>query len=293
LLDALGIQRIDHHQPGDPGYGVQGFAGSSLGQTLRLLLERGVSPHALGMWDLDDPTINTFPLGWSDCGGPYGFGFGVSIPEGAPYGAPGFHWFKVPPQWEATGLADHDPVGFAGGHYGWWSREAAREFLIARAVAAGRGFTAADVAEALTLIEAAPTLPGFPQVYDLRGIPELTPATLGADRKPVPGTGGRLGDAAFHAVICLPGKAALNWGAQGMRPAGRHIGLIGDTAALPVTDVLASIPGIQGVYGAPGKACGGYVQVQAPSTAQLCGVCNGPIYATAGGPECGCGLGLY
>ena len=146
LLDALGIQRIDHHQPGDPGYGVQGFAGSSLGQTLRLLLERGVSPHALGMWDLDDPTINTFPLGWSDCGGPYGIGFGVNIPEGAPYGVPGFHWFKVPPKWEATGLADHDPVGFAAGHYGRWSRKAAREFLIARAVAGGRGFTAADVA---------------------------------------------------------------------------------------------------------------------------------------------------
>jgi hypothetical protein len=293
LLDALGIQRIDHHQPGDPGYGVEGFAGSSLGQLLRLLLERGVSPQALGLHLVDDPTTYSFPEGWCDAGGPYGYGWGVWRDGSDRFNIHDFLWFRVPPQWEATGLADHDPVGFAGGHHGRWSRKAAREFLIARAVAGGRGFSEADVAEALRLIEAAPTLPGFPAVYDLRTIPELLPATSGADRKPIPGTGGRLGDAAFVAVLCLPGKAALNWGAQGMRPAGRHIGLIGDTAALPVTDVLASIPGIQGVYGAPGKACGGYVQVQAPSTAQLCGVCNGPIYATAGGPECGCGLGLY
>ena len=80
-------------------------------------------------------------------------------------------------------------------------------------------------------------------------------------KQPVPGTGGRLGSAAFVAVLALPGRAALNWGAQGIRPAGRHLGLIGDTAALPVAAVLAAVPGIVDPYGAPGKACGGYVPV--------------------------------
>ena len=52
LLDRVGATRIDHHQPGDPGYGrpvEEAFAASSLGQLLILLLERGVSPQALGM----------------------------------------------------------------------------------------------------------------------------------------------------------------------------------------------------------------------------------------------------
>jgi len=259
LLDFMKAARIDHHQPGDPGYGVEGFAGSSLGQLLRLLLERGVSPQALGLHLVDDPTTYSFPEGWCDAGGVYGYGWGVWR-DGCSDRSDihDFLWFRVPPKWEATGLADHDPVGFAAGHYGRWSRKAAREFLIAAAIQrSGVNLTAADVAEALRLIEAAPTLPGFPAVYDLRTIPELLPATSGADRKPIPGTGGRLGDAAFVAVLCLPGKAALNWGAQGMRAPGRHIGLIGSTGP-DFRDILASV-GAEGIFGAPGKACGGYV----------------------------------
>ena len=281
--------RIDHHQPGDPGYGVTGFEGSSLGQFLRLLLEAGAHPHTLGMWDLDDPTVYGFDPGWADCGGPYGYGFGMWIKEGEAYGVPGFHWFKVPPQWEATGLADHDPVGFAAGHYGRWDRTAAREFLIARAASGGRGFTAADVAEALRLIEAAPTVPGFPQVYDLRTVPELTPPVVRAGQ-PVPGTGGRLGSAAFVAALCLPGKAVLNWGAQGDVPGkGRHLGLIGNTAGFDPLAVLAAVEGIVGIYGAPRKACGGYLPAVVDYA--TCGACNGPVYATAAGPECGCNWG--
>ena len=215
-IEAAGGTRIDHHIPGDPGYGrpvEEAFAASSLGQLVRLLLERGV-------------TVG-----------------------------------EVSPEWIATGAADHDPVAFAGGRIPGWTATQARAWLIARAVAGGRGVTDAQVVEALAMIEAAPTVPGHPLVYDLRGIPELCPATMGADRQPVPGTGGRLGSAAFVAVLALPGRAALNWGAQGIRPAGRHLGLIGDTAALPVAAVLAAVPGIVDPYGAPGKACGGYVSV--------------------------------
>lgn len=216
LLDRVGATRIDHHQPGDLGYGrpvEEAFAASSLGQLVRLLVERGV-------------TVG-----------------------------------EASPEWIATGAADHDPVAFAGGRIPGWTATQARAWLIARAVAGGRGVTDAQVVEALAMIEAAPTLPGFQAVYDLRGIPELCPATMGADRQPVPGTGGRLGSAAFVAVLALPGRAALNWGAQGIRPAGRHLGLIGDTAALPVAAILAAVPGIVDPYGAPGKACGGYAPV--------------------------------
>ena len=290
LLDFMRATRIDHHQPGDSGYKVAGFEGSSLGQVLRLLLEAGAHPHTLGLWDLDDPTIMGFPVAWSDCGGVYGFGWGVHISEGEAYGCPGFHWFRLPPEWEAIGWADHDPVGFLRGGCTRFPPSVARAWLIARAVKAGRGVTEADVVEALAMIEAAPTLPGFPAAYDLRGIPELCPATMGADRQPVPGTGGRLGSAAFVAVLAMPGKAALNWGAQGIRPQGRHLGLIGDTSGLDGPAILTSV-GAVGVYGATGKACGGYVQL--PPAVQICNTCQGPVYATAGGPECGCGLGLH
>lgn len=251
--------RIDHHQPGDSGYGVAGFEGSSLGQLLRLLLEGGACPHKLGMWDVDDPTVFQFPAGWSDGGGAYGIGWGAHILKGAAYGCPGFHWFAVPPEWEAIGWADHDPVGFSRGGCPRFHPSAARAWLIARAVKAGRGVTEEQVGEALAMIEAAPTLPGYPLVYDLRGIPDLCPATLGADRQPVPGTGGRLGSAAFVAVLALPGRAALNWGAQGIRPAGRHLGLIGATGP-DFREILASAGGVE-IFGAPGKACGGYVPV--------------------------------
>lgn len=244
--------RIDHHQPGDAGYGrpaEESFAASSLGQLIALLLGSGVSPATLGLVPLDigpfgaDPGWQSFPQEW-----------------GASWGwiENGVAW-ACPPEWVAVGAADHDPASFASGRVPGWTAAAARAWLIARSVAGGRGVTEGQVVEALAMIEAAPTLPGFPAVYDLRGIPELCPAIRGADGAPVPGTGGRLGSAAFVAVLALPGRAALNWGAQGIRPAGRHLGLIGATGP-DFRDVLTAAKAVE-AFGAPGKACGGYVPV--------------------------------
>ena len=53
--------------------------------------------------------------------------------------------------------------------------------------------------------------------------------------------------------------------------------------------VLAAVEGIVGIYGAPRKACGGYLPAVVDYA--TCGACNGPVYATAAGPECGCNWG--
>lgn len=259
-VDTSFSRRIDHHQPGDSGYGLlpeAAFEASALCQVLRLLLSLGVCPHVLGLHDVDDPAVQDFPFGFSYTG-IYGYGWGKQVEEGEAYGKPGFHWFQVPQQWVLTGALDHDPVtACRGGRWGYPSE--VRKFLLDRALAEGQDVSAADLEEALRMIEAAPVLPGHPTVYDLRGVPELTPAERDAARQVVLGTGGRLGAAAFHAVVsCLPGHTALNWGEQGHRPQGRHLGLIGDTSKLDVRAVLEAVGAI-GVYGAPGKACGGYI----------------------------------
>jgi hypothetical protein len=67
--------RIDHHHPGDPGYGLPPadfLRGSSLGQVIALFAGRGLLPASWPVWQDADQAAEVcsgpFTLSWGDCG---------------------------------------------------------------------------------------------------------------------------------------------------------------------------------------------------------------------------------
>jgi hypothetical protein len=67
--------RIDHHHPGDPGYGLPPadfLRGSSLGQVIALFAGRGLLPASWPVWQDADQAAEvcsgSFTLCWGDCG---------------------------------------------------------------------------------------------------------------------------------------------------------------------------------------------------------------------------------
>lgn len=235
VLAAGGVV-IDHHHPGDPGYGrpaSDAWAASSLGQVWALLRDLGLTPR------------------WSECGD---CGAGASECVDGVCGLCGGAYAVVSEPSRTlrlTGEADHALAAFAVGSLSATQAEAV-EFLATRA-----GVPEKDVEAAKEALLNAPELPwttpaALPllpvaQVMDLRDIPDLAP-------------GGRLGKALVLAACCA-GVAYIGWGTQGVTTKGRHVsfGGAGDGSmpgVLPMRAILTAM-GCVDVYGDDARGVGG------------------------------------
>lgn len=260
---AAGGTVIDHHFPGDPGFGVlryvdvgaghpalctSAFEASSIGQLVALLAAAGRLPWpTLGM---DTPAEDAIPGAlWR-----LGSGWAVTVPsnEGCALFA------VVPSSLVMSGEADHSLAAFVRGACSTPEADACA-WLVARLPEATRDI----LREARDALHAAPRVIAcyvpdghgdteLRTVADLRGFPSLAP-------------GGRLGDALVPAAM-LAGAAYVGWGAQGVTAQGRHLGFGGggEGSAIGVYDfrpMLADL-GCVGVYGDPARGVGGgYVPV--------------------------------
>lgn len=235
IVSAGGVV-VDHHFPGDPGFGRpahEAFTASSLGQVWSLLRDRGLTPRWSECGDCGAGAVECVDGLCGLCGGAYAV---VSEPSRA---------------LRFTGEADHALAAFAVGALSA-SQADAVEFLANRA-----GVPEEDVEAAQEAILSAPELPWtapsvlpllpVAQVMDLRGNPDLAP-------------GGRLGKAVVTAAVCA-GVAYVGWGTQGLTAQGRHVSFGGagegsTQGALPMREILTAL-GCVGVYGDPTRGVGG------------------------------------
>jgi hypothetical protein len=189
-----GPRRIDHHRPGDPGYGrapVEFLAASSLGQVIAELARLG-----------------KLSAGWE----PYPAAYGPPTWR-APVEPPqrwavrsGDNWFRPPTDLVLAAASDHCPgAAYAGKCPGVEPEALMRWRAETRAAFQGRPVSAilADVEAASAAIKAAPVVDlgepylGLIEAADLRGseVPELPEALLRLGRcalaTPRPGPDGR------------------------------------------------------------------------------------------------------
>jgi hypothetical protein len=172
---------IDHHCPGDPGYGAppeKFLRASSIGQFISLLAREGLVPHH---WSRFSAPVES-PLGWVFYYLPSGRSLthGVVVDEGsAPDSA------RVPDEIVLAAAADHCPAAAYRGYCPGVSPAAlARWRASKRAAYQGRdeNEVLADVEAAQEIIRQAPFAAGL-GARDLRGrgvgfIPELPEAAL-------------------------------------------------------------------------------------------------------------------
>jgi hypothetical protein len=253
---------IDHHNPGDVTPGTPAFAASSIGQFIALLgraCDAGkVSAEVLaglpGLEFIDDPysySMSASGLGWH--GGPYRWMLAVNPADGMP----GKVCFRVADRFVRVGESDHDPVGFAHGRLSTSEVDA-----VAHLAATARPPVPVDaLREAMGILVKLPRIQGFGlDILDARNCPELCPATMirGADNRsaPQPGTGGRLGSAAFVAAMVTE-FPILNWGSQPLSDKGRNIAVIGASNSDGSRRLLESL-GAVGIYPF-GGTFGGYI----------------------------------
>jgi hypothetical protein len=190
---AAGAHLIDHHFPGDPGFGkppAEAFNASSLGQFIHWLQSVGINhePSARDIW---------------------------------------------------IGEMDHARAACLAGSTST-PREQAFDFL--------PDAVKANMREAIAVLESAPLIEfNHTGIRDLRSCPEFEQRA-------------RLADVLIDAC-CYAGIPAVNWGMQGIRPNGRHIGFFGAgegsiPGVIQFHDLLRTL-GAVGIYGDVNRGIGG------------------------------------